>query len=103
MILALKSLLLSQLFLSGHPILPGLKPPVFNQPLTPEIPALQLLDPPQGSAAGPASQGAFDMQIGSELVNEGSRLWSALAETSLATASRFSRLVSNSVLCRTRS
>lgn len=79
-----------------------LKSLVFNQLFASGIPAQQLLDPPQGGAAGPASQGAFGMQIGSELVNEGSRLWSALAETSLATASRFSRLVrdTGSLLCR---
>lgn len=72
------------------------------KPFAPGILARQLLDPPQGGEAGPASKGAFGMQIGSELVNEGSRLWSALAETSLATASRFSRLVrgADSLLCR---
>lgn len=42
---------------------------------------------------GPASQGAFGVQAGAELTSESHRLWSALTETSHATATRFSRLV----------
>lgn len=42
---------------------------------------------------GPASQGAFGIQAGAELTSESHRLWSALTETSHATATRFSRLV----------
>lgn len=53
----------------------------------------KVLDPPQGDEAGPASRGAFGIHAGAELASEGHRLWSALAETSHATASRFSRLV----------
>lgn len=54
---------------------------------------VKVLDPPQGDEAGPASRGAFGIHAGAELATEGHRLWSALAETSHATASRFSRLV----------
>ena len=54
----------------------------------------KVVDPPQGDEAGPASRGAFGIHAGAELATEGHRLWSALAETSHATASRFSRLVS---------
>lgn len=56
---------------------------------------LQVLDPPQGDEAGPASRGAFGIHAGAELATEAHRLWSAMAETSHATASRFSRLVSS--------
>lgn len=55
---------------------------------------VKVVDPPQGNEAGPASRGAFGIHAGAELTTEGHRLWSALAETSHATASRFSRLVS---------
>lgn len=54
---------------------------------------IQVVDPPQGDE-GPASQGAFDVGPASQLANDSSRLWSALAETSGAAVSRFSRLVS---------
>lgn len=63
----------------------------------------QVLDPPQGDDAGPASRGAFGIQAGAELTSESYRLWSALAETSHAAASRFSRMVSQAGLrsCQT--
>eukprot|EP00752_Nemacystus_decipiens_P002251 g2132.t2 len=60
--------------------------------------AFQVLDPPQGDEAGPASRGAFGIHAGAELITEGHRLWSALAETSHATASRFSRLALTRIL-----
>lgn len=59
---------------------------------------LQVVDPPQGDEAGPSSEGAFGVQAGGELISESRRLWSALAETSHATATRFSRMVSLSAL-----
>lgn len=46
-----------------------------------------------GVEVGPISRGAFGVVPGEELAAESGRLWSALAETSRVTASRFSRLV----------
>ncbi|CAM9143892.1 unnamed protein product [Scytosiphon promiscuus] len=60
--------------------------------------AFQVVDPPQGDEAGPISQGAFGIQAGAELTCESNRLWSALVETSHATASRFSRMALTSIL-----
>ncbi|CAN0118223.1 unnamed protein product, partial [Ectocarpus sp. 12 AP-2014] len=60
--------------------------------------AFEVVDPPQGDEVGPASQGAFGVQAGAELTSESHRLWSALTETSHATATRFSRLALTRIL-----
>ncbi|CAN0181713.1 unnamed protein product [Pylaiella littoralis] len=64
----------------------------------PEAAAFQVVDPPQGDEAGPSSRGAFGVRVGGELVSESRRLWSALAETSHAAATRFSRMALTRIL-----
>ena len=53
-----------------------------------------MLEPLEGGEGGAASLGAFNIQPGADIAGDSKRLWSALAETSRATASRFSRMVS---------
>lgn len=54
---------------------------------------IQVVDPPVDDETGAASQGAFRLSVGEEIAVDCDRLWSALAETSRATTSIFSRLV----------